>query len=722
MKQIIQDIRNGQTSIAEVPVPKPGPGMALVRTAASLVSAGTERALVEFAAKGLVEKARSRPDLVRQTLEKARRDGILTTLDAVQSRLNQPMPLGYSSAGTIVETGEGLADFHVGDRVACAGGGYAVHAEYAIVPHNLMVRLPDTVDFESGAFCTLGAIALHAFRLAETQVGERVAVIGLGLLGLLAAEVARAAGCLVFGIELDSERVERAHSLGFPAVIRLEAEQASAAFTQGHGFDAVLVCADSPSNDTVELAGAIARDRGHVVAAGVVGTGLPRKTYYEKELTFRISRSYGPGRYDPAYEEAGHDYPAAYVRWTEGRNLEAFVGLLSEGKVDVRPLITHRFPIERGTEAYSLIASPSAEPFLGVLLTYPAVAEPVIARQPVPLSQKPIVASTPVRLGALGAGNFAMTVLFPALRHVSGIEPFGLATATGLKATDAGRRFGFRYATTDEAQVLSDPEINTIAILTRHHHHARQVVAALRAGKHVFCEKPLALTREELLQVAKALQGSSGLLMVGFNRRFAPLAQRLKEFLVPSGEPLAMHYRINAGALPLSHWQHDPSQGGGRIIGEACHFIDFLTFLVGAPPKRVQTHGLPDSDRYRQDNVVLTLEFPDGSLGTVTYLANGDRAFPKERLEVFGGGRVAVLDDFRRLSLMSGGRRQSHSARLSQDKGHRAEWQAFVAAIAAGGPPPIPYDQLFAVTLASFAAVDSLRTGQAMNIEPLRLD
>ncbi|MCK5054478.1 MAG: bi-domain-containing oxidoreductase, partial [Anaerolineales bacterium] len=510
MKQVVQDVRKGETSVLEVPVPQVMPGTALVRTVASLVSVGTERALVEFAGKTLLGKARSRPDLVRQVIEKTRREGILTTFDAVQNQLDQPLPLGYSSAGVIEAVGEGLSGFQVGDRVACAGGGYAVHAEYAVVPQNLIAKLPAGVDFEAGAFATLGAIALHGFRLGEPQLGDRVAVIGLGLLGLLAAKIAQAAGCAVFGIDTDPGRVELAEKLGIEAVNRDVAETEGQAFTSGAGFDLIQICADTPSNDTVQLAGVLARDRGIVVATGAVGTELPRRPYYMKELRFVISRSYGPGRYDPLYEEAGVDYPPGYVRWTEGRNLDAFLELIEEGKLEINLLLTHRFPIERAIEAYDLISDSKGEPSLGVLLTYPQEQDGVVSTQrKLEFREPSIKAQDCVRLGSIGAGNFATAVLFPAMKSVGGLEWVGLATATGMKAAQVGKRFGFAYATTDVDELLNDQRINTVAVLTRHHLHASQVVAALEAGKHVFCEKPLALTSQELGQIEAALQTKS---------------------------------------------------------------------------------------------------------------------------------------------------------------------------------------------------------------------
>ncbi len=514
--------------------------------------------------------------------------------------------------------------------------------------------------------------------------------------------------------------METARGLGALAVPRGEAEGAVAAFSQGMGCDIVLICADTPSDDPIALAGDLARDRARVVVIGAVGMDIPRKTYYEKELSLIVSRSYGPGRYDPVYEEAGVDYPKGYVRWTEGRNLQAVVELIAEGGLDAAALVSHRFPIDRANEAYDLITGESDQPFLGVLLTYPLEApEPVAGMRRIALEDRPIKPSTAVRLGALGAGNFATAVMFPTIRKVKDVEFVGLATATGLKSAHVGKRFGFHYATTDETEIFSDEQVNTVAILTRHHQHGSQVVAALKAGKHVFCEKPLALDRETLIDVAQALKASERMLMVGFNRRFAPLAVGMKSFLEGVREPKLMSYRVNAGFLPDGHWIHDPAQGGGRIIGEACHFIDFLTYIVGTTPSRVSTLGLPDLDRYNEDNVVITLEFPEGSKGTIMYLASGDPTFPKERIEVFGGGRVAVLDDFRRLETIAAGRQRMHRTFLRQDKGHRSEWKLFVRAIIEGGPPPIPYEHLFDVTLASFAAVESLRKGKPVTLTSL---
>jgi len=705
MKQVLQSMQDGKTTVVEVPDPSVRPGMALVRTAFSLVSAGTERMVVEFAEKNLLDKVRSRPDLARQVIDKALKEGPLTALDAAFNRLDQPMVLGYSSSGVIEAVGPGLTGFSVGDRVACAGGGFAVHAELAVVPQNLMAKVPDSVEMDQAAFATLGAIAMHGFRLASPQVGEKIAIIGMGLLGLLAAQIARAAGCFVLGIDTNPQRVKLAENIGFESVSRDEAESACLAFTHGKGADIVLICADTTSDDPIDLAARIARDRAVVVAVGAVGLKLTRKLYYEKELDLRISRSYGPGRYDPEYEEHGKDYPVGYVRWTEGRNIQSFVELLAAGKMDISPLITHRFPIDQAENAYELITGKTNEPFLGVLLTYPQPNRPVEYQRKVinPLASGK--ATQTVRVGVLGAGNFANAILLPAVKKAGGVDLTGIASAGGVTAQAAARKFDFRFASTDEKDILENPDINTVMILTRHNHHARQVLAALHAGKNVYCEKPLALTEEDLNVIFDALKEISGVMLaVGFNRRFAPLSTRLKAFLGSCNEPFAAVYRVNAGYLPPTHWTHDPAQGGGRIVGEGCHFIDYMTYLAGAAPVRVEARALPDSGRYHRDNVQINLTYPDGSLAEVLYLANGDKGLPKEKLEVHCAGRSAILDDYRELQLWSGGSKKVYRSMLRQDKGHQAAWQAFVEAVKTGENPSIPYDQLYGSSLASIQA------------------
>lgn len=714
MKQLLQNIKTGQTIVEDVPIPTPREGQALVKVVASLVSAGTERMVVEFAEKSYLGKARSRPDLVKQTLDKAKREGILPTVQAVFNRLDQPMGLGYSTAGTIVALGKNMQGFRVGQRVACAGGGYATHAEYNLVPRNLLTPLPKNVDFESAAFTTLGAIALHGFRLAEPQLGENVAVIGLGLLGLLTIQMADAAGCNVLGIDIDPKRVKLASSLGLEAVARPQAESAAAAFTQNRGFDSIIICADTSSNDPVELAGVIARDRAKVVATGAVGLNFPRKIYYEKEISFINSRSYGPGRYDLNYEENGQDYPFGYVRWTEGRNFQAVVDLMASGKLKVASLISHRFDIEEGVKAYEVITGKKKEPFLGVLLKYPDVKKSEsskVIRFNVPTFKH----STVITLGVLGAGLFANSTLLPILKSNKDFELVGIASSGGLHAQHSGRKFGFQYATSSEDEIINDPKINTVAILTRHDTHADLVGKALKAGKHVFVEKPLAINEKQLTQITKALAAHDSLLTVGFNRRFAPLIQNLKSQISNRVEPLHAHYRVNAGFIPANHWTQDPAIGGGRIIGEACHFVDVLTFLVGTAPVSVTAHALPNNGKYSEDNVSMTFTFADGSVGVVDYLANGDKSMPKERLEVFCGGMVAVLDDYVSLTTVNIGKKKVESG--AQDKGWRGEMAAFADALKAGEEPPISYEHLIGVTKSTFAAVESIRSKSTIEIK-----
>jgi predicted dehydrogenase/threonine dehydrogenase-like Zn-dependent dehydrogenase len=724
MKQILQRPRTGEISVSDVPAPQLVPGCVLVRIAASLVSVGTERASSEFASKNLLQKAKARPDLVREVVGKIRRDGLFSAVQAVRSRLDQPLALGYSSAGRVVGIGEGVTDIRVGDRVACAGTGYAVHAEVACVPRLLVAKLPEPspITFDEAAFATLGSVALHGIRTADVKLGDTVAVIGLGLLGQLTVQILKAGGCRVLGMDIASNRAELASRLGADATAALSSEFRDLCYarSRGAGVDAVLITAETPSSDPVNLAAEIARDRGIVVAVGMVGMDIERRLYYEKELDFRISRSYGPGRYDAAYEQKGHDYPIGYVRWTETRNMEEFLELLTDGKLDLKSLITHRFPIDRAHGAYDLITGRTGEQFLGVLITYPEQPD---QSQILELVEKGrgSRAIKPVAIGLLGAGSFAVSTLLPATKQVSGVEFVGVCNATGVRGCHAAEKFGFQYCTTDEKEILNDARINTVLIATRHHLHARQVVAALNAGKHVFCEKPLCLSEEELADVVRSYTRSTTtqqpVLMVGFNRRFAPMALRMKAFLSEVKEPLAMHYRVNAGYLPPDHWVHDPEQGGGRILGEVCHFVDFLMFLASSSPVEVQASSLANPGQYSGDNVVVSLRFANGSQGTIGYLANGDKSFSKERVEVFGGGAVAVLEDFRRLELVRHGKKQTMRARWRQDKGHRGECEALANAIRTGQAVPIPFDQIVGATLATLRIQDSLALGRSMSAD-----
>lgn len=719
MKQLLQSAADGVATVQEVPEPQLRPGFVLVRNAASVVSAGTERTTVDFARRSLLGKARARPDLVKKVLEKASTDGPLTALNAALSRLDQPLALGYASAGTVLAVGPGVEGLAVGDRVACAGAGYASHAEVVCVPRNLVAHIPAGVSEEDGAFATLGAIALQGIRLAEVQLGERVAVVGLGLLGLLSVQLLRAAGTQVMGLDPVADRVALARTLGAEVALVSgvgDPEAAALAFTDGLGVDAVLVTAGTPSHEPVALAGRLSRDRGRVVVVGAVGMDLPRAPYFEKELSFRVSRSYGPGRYDPLYEEGGVDYPVGYVRWTENRNLSAFLGAVAAGAIRVAPLVSHRLTIEDGTRAYALLTGD--EPVLGIVLTYPEGEGTGPARVTVAPARVTGKAGDP-GVGVLGAGSFATTTLLPAMRAAGGLRFTGVVSGRGPSARHAAEKFGFRFAASDEREVLADPDTDLVAVLTRHDLHARQIGAALEAGKHVFCEKPPCLSEEELKGILRSLgeAGPGRLVAVGYNRRFAPMTAALREHMASAREPLTVQIRVNAGAIPGDHWIHDPAVGGGRIVGEVCHFVDLASAITGAIPVDVYARGTPDGGRYREDNLVLTLGMSDGSVASITYAASGDKALGKERVEVFGGARAAVLDDYRALTLLAGGKATTSRARLAQDKGHRAEWEALVRVLKAGGEPPIPVASWVATSLATFAAVRSLHSGAVERVD-----
>ena len=732
MKQVLQDARSGDITVAEVPAPQLLPGCVLVRIAASVVSAGTERASAQFARKSLLQKAQSRPDLVREVISKVQRDGIFSAIQAVRSRLDQPQSPGYSSAGTVIAVGEGVIDLQPGDRVACAGAGFAVHAEVACIPRLLVARIPPRpqggydVPFDAAAFATLGAVALHGIRTSDAKLGDLVAVIGLGLLGQLTVQLLRAAGCRVLGMDIDASRAElAARRMGVEGVASAPSTFRELCFetSGGVGVDCVLITAETSSSDPVNLAGAIARDRAVVVAVGTVGMDIERKAYYEKELDFRISRSYGPGRYDAAYEQKGRDYPIGYVRWTETRNLEAFVQFLAEKTVDVGGLITHRFSIERAQSAYDLITGKSREPFLGVVIQYSQTENemPTLAVVPERVTMTRPASAAGVSVGLLGAGVFAAGTLVPAMKASADTLLVAVCSAAGSHAQHLERKFGFQSCTTDEARLIQDPNVNTVVIATRHHLHANQVLAALAAGKHVFCEKPLCLSEEELRSIVGAYLGTPSAqrptVMVGFNRRFARMTVRMKAFLAPITEPLALHYRVNAGPLSPDHWVNDREQGGGRILGEVCHFVDLLMFLAGSPVAEVEARAMGNSARYSGDNVLISLRFANDSEATISYLANGDRAFSKERIEVFGGSSTAVLDDFRQLELVRGGRKETVHSRWRQDKGHRSEWDAFATAVRRQSVAPIPFEEIVCSTLATFRVNESAATGNRLVVD-----
>jgi predicted dehydrogenase/threonine dehydrogenase-like Zn-dependent dehydrogenase len=705
MKQVIQNFRSGELKVDEVPETICRNGGILVSNAASLISAGTEKMVIDLAQKSIVGKARERPDLVRQVINKLRRDGLMSTIQTVKARLETPLALGYSCAGTVREIGRGAEEFIVGDRVACAGMNYASHAETVFIPKNLAVHIPEGVSFDEAAFVTLGAIALQGVRTAEVKLGDSVAVIGLGLVGQLTVQILKAAGCRAIGIDLDSARIDLARSLGADEAVRRndDVEGAVAQFTEGFGVDAVIMTAASETNDPIELAGSLARDRAVVSVVGAAPIDVPRKIYYEKELQLRLSRSYGPGRYDAQYEERGIDYPIGYVRWTERRNMQEFLRLVSTKAVKLDPLITHRFPIAQAESAYEMIAGKNNEAYLGILLKYDETRDRMPSTKTIALKGRRDAAE--IKLGLIGAGNFARSVLLPRLSRAESVSLIAIATATGRNAKASGEKYGFRFCTTDYRELLSQDEINTVFIATRHDTHAKMAAEAVRAGKTVYVEKPLAICEEDLNEVAEAVGQSNGRVMVGFNRRFSSLSIELKRFFAGVG-PLAVTYRINAGAIPKDSWIQG-EEGGGRILGEVCHFVDYIQFLSDAEPVEVFAYQSSNG----MDTLSIVIKLGDGSIGNVNYFATGDKSYPKERIEVYGGNRIAVLDDFRALEMWRDGKRRS-GKRIAQDKGFDLELSSFLQAASTGGEMPISWRSQLLTTLATLRIVDALGSGR----------
>ncbi len=714
MKQVLQSVRDGEVVVTDVPAPVLRPAGILVRTATSLVSPGTDRALTEFAAKGLFGKARSRPDLVAKVVDKARRDGVTEALRVAFARLDQQLAPGYATAGTVIAVGAEVDNFKVGDAVACGGAGYACHAEINYVPRNLAVSIPtkpsgELLPFDEAVFATLGAVALHASRLAQPGAGDRAVVIGLGLVGLLAGQILQAHGCVVVGVDPNESRCALARALGFEEAVAGEAASVAVAHaTEGLGADLVLVTASAEDSAPVTLAGEVARDRARVVSVGATGLDLDRRLFYRKELSLVVSRSYGPGRYDPAFEEAGHEYPAAYVRWTERGNMRAFLELVARGRVRVSPLVTDRMPVDDAGRGYELLVAGTS---LGILFTYDCEA-PIrhsAGRVELPVPGPRAEPAGTVGISLIGAGTFAREMLLPGLRGVSDIELRGVVTANGVSARSVGERFGFRYCAESTEAIWNDERTRAVVIATRNDLHAGLVTAALAAGKAVFVEKPLCITAEELAWIRKA-HAAGSLLMVGFNRRFAPMVAAIKRELSAQA-PIAIGYRVNAGPLSADSWVANAAESGGRIISEVCHFIDLAAFLAGAAPRTVFAQSVGSSG----EDVVAIVSFDNGSTATIGYYATGHRAFSKERIEVFGRGMVGVIDDFRSGILLRDGRRRRLGRWLGRpDKGHRQEIAAFVAAVRTGAPSPVPFEEAVSSTAATFALRDSLRAGVAV--------
>ena len=715
MKQIVQNQR-GELKVEEFPAPSLRDGGVLVRTAYSVVSPGTERTNVERAQRSLLAKARERPDLVKAVLARVRRDGIRAAMSSVNERLAAPQPMGYSSSGIVEAIGAGAEEFAVGDWVACAGGGYATHSELVWVPKNLVAKIPrrpetGAVSLEDAAFTTLGAIALQGVRQADPTLGSTVAVLGLGLLGLITVQLLRAAGCAVVACDFHEGRRELARRFGATDVAPPGADFAAAVrrATAGRGADAVIITAGTDSNAPIVQGGEISRDRGRVVIVGAVRADIPRSPFFEREIEVRFSRSYGPGRYDPSYEEKGNDYPIGYVRWTEKRNMEAVLDLLASGRLTVRELISHRYPVERAADAYAMLTSGADA--TGILIAYGA--EPARPARVVTRAESPRLSGT-MSIGLVGAGSFARGVLLPAIKAVPGIELRGVVTATGISARHAAEHSGFAYGSTDLNELLNDERVDAVVIATRHGQHAAQVIAALNAGKHVFVEKPLCTAPDDLPRIRDAYERAlerfgPRTLMVGFNRRFAPHTRRLRTLLASRRGPLSMHYRVNAGFIPAESWVHDPVEGAGRLIGEGCHFLDWMRELAGAAPTRVVAESVGP------DGAVVMVRFADGSVGTLQYVTNGNAALPKERVEVHADDFSAVLDDYTTLSWHSPSGPGTEILKL-QDKGHRAEVADFLDAIRTGRQP-IPFDQLLESMQMTFAAADSVMTASVMQVD-----
>ena len=709
MRQIVQHMDSGVTEVLEAPMPMAQAGTLLIQTKCSLISAGTERMLVGFGKAGWIDKARQQPEKVKMVLEKVQTDGLMTTIEVVRSKLAQPLPLGYCNVGVVAHTAPSVEGFKVGDRVVSNGP----HADVVRVPRNLCARIPDGVDDESASFAVLASIGLQGIRLAQPTLGEAFVVTGVGLIGLLTVQLLRAHGCRVLAIDFDDSKLAIARKYGAETCNPGRGEDpvaAGLAFSRTQGVDGVIITASTKSNDPVTQAARMSRKRGRIVLVGVTGLELNRSDFYEKELTFQVSCSYGPGRYDPSYEERGHDYPLGFVRWTEQRNFEAVLDMLDSGQLDVKSLITHRVAFEEAQRAYQTLTDDKSA--LGIVLRYESPVDERAARSVVLGAPVRYEAHRPV-LGVVGAGNYASRMLIPAFKS-AGAQLHTIVTSGGINGVVHGVRSGFAEASTDFSALLANDVVNTIAIVTQHDSHARLVAQALMAGKSVFVEKPLAIDHAQLVEVQAAYDhahqaGEGPQLMVGFNRRFAPQVQKMKTLLASITEPKSFIMTMNAGAIPASHWTQDISVGGGRIIGEACHFIDLMRFLAESPIVSLQARRMGNAPgmAVMEDKASITLGFEDGSFGTIMYLANGAASFPKERIEIFSAGRVLQLDNFRKLN----GYGWPSFGKLNlwkQDKGQKACAKAFLQAVETG-VPAIPPEEIFEVARVTIEAAEQLR-------------
>ena len=707
MKQIIQDLKNGNTILEDVPAPVVKTGQILIQTSCSLVSLGTERMLVEFGKANFLQKARQQPDKVKEVLNKVKTDGLKPTINAVFNKLGQPLPLGYCNVGRVIAVGKGVEDFNIGDRVASNGN----HAEYVCVPKNLVAKIPDNVSDEKAAFTVIGAIGLQGIRLVNPTFGETIVVVGLGLIGLITAQLLKANGCKVIGFDFDSSKVSLANKLGIQAINPGEGtDQVKFVHyeTNGIGADAVIITASNKNNEIISQAAKMSRKRGRIILVGVIGLDISRADFYEKELTFQVSCSYGPGRYDQAYEQKGEDYPLPYVRWTEKRNFESVLNAISSGIIDVESLITEIIPLEEYGKIYDNMSGSKS---IASILVYPEKnLEP---NRSVSVNKNNFTSQKGI-LGIIGAGNFTSAMILPSLKK-AGANIKSIASSGGLSGTTLAKKYSISYSTTDYKTILADPEIDLVLVTTRHNEHAKMVTEVIEADKHVFVEKPLALNQEELNQILHAYQAKNKTITVGFNRRFAPLAIKMKELLGKDNSPMNIIATMNAGHIPSNVWVHNMEVGGGRIIGEACHFIDLCSYLTGSKVISICMNSMGKNPEENTDNATLLLKYANGSNAVINYFANGSKAYSKERLEVYHQERTLVMDNWRKLK--GYGFRGFKSSNSGQDKGHTNQFNLMVESLRKGGNEIITIDEIINTTKASFAAVESLKQGSWINIE-----
>ncbi|MFT4899236.1 MAG: putative dehydrogenase/threonine dehydrogenase-like Zn-dependent dehydrogenase [Flavobacteriales bacterium] len=714
MKQLIQSYKTGELGVYEVPAPICGENGVLVRTITSLVSAGTEKMIVDLAKKSLFGKAKARPDLVKQVVNKMKQEGVKNTLEKVFTKLDTPIPLGYSCVGEVVKVGAKVTGISVGDRVACGGAGYANHSEINYVPRNLFVKVPKNVSDADASFVTVGSIALQGIRQTNPTLGEKVVVMGLGLLGQITVQLLKANGCKVLGTDFDPRKLELAKKLGADEVCSPdEVIDKAKLFTNGNGADAVVIAASTSSSQPIADAGEISRIKGRVIVVGLVGMDIPRTEYYKKELELKLSMAYGPGRYDPKYEEQGIDYPFAHVRWTEGRNFEAFLDLVDEGKITPSEMVTHEYEFENALTAYDLLEDKIKEDYLGILLNYKE--EYSLKSELVKISDATIK-SNELNIGLIGAGNFTKSVIIPNLKKIKNANLVGLCTATGVSAHSTGNKHNFKYITTDYQELLKNNDINTVFITTRHNDHGEKVLTSLKADKNVFVEKPLAILESELEEIKDFYANSDKkpVLQVGYNRRFAPLVQAMKK---EAGDlPMSINYRVNAGVIPKDVWVQDPAVGGGRIIGEACHFIDTCTFLIESLPESVFASCVtkPDQSIPDEDNVSITIKYQNGSTAVINYYAFGNNQLPKEYIELFAPDLAMTMDNFRELEIFKGGKSKKYK-NSNQDKGFKGEFTALKTAVEKG-ELAISFDEMYSTSKLTFAILRSLKTGELQKL------